>query len=246
MFNKLIFFIAFTLLSITGFAQQPFKVVVGLSKPPYVIEEARLGFEIELIRQVLINIGKAPEFIFTPYGRSEKMLKLSGIDAVITVNEQMFPNNKNLSAPYISYQNVAISRKKQAIRLNQMADFANYSIASFQLAHKVLGPEFARAVTQSPVYMQVAEQKKQVELLLLNRVDVLVMDINIFLHYLRELKAIKQQDSIRFHYIFPLSPYRVAFKNQQDVSTFDQAMASFKQSIAYQELVAKYQLKSPN
>ena len=83
-------------------ASQPFKVVVGLSKPPYVIKESLSGFELELIQQVLTTIGKKPEFIFIPYGRSEKMLELPDISAVITVNEQMFPHSKALSEIYIN------------------------------------------------------------------------------------------------------------------------------------------------
>ena len=97
--------------STNSVAKQTFKVVVGLSKPPYVIKEAQAGFELELIRQVLTNIGKTPEFIFIPYGRSEKMLELSDISAVMTVNQQMFPKNDQLSESYINYQNVAISLK---------------------------------------------------------------------------------------------------------------------------------------
>jgi polar amino acid transport system substrate-binding protein len=41
--------------------------VLGLSKPPYVIEENHSGFELELVQQILTMIGKAPEFIFIPY-----------------------------------------------------------------------------------------------------------------------------------------------------------------------------------
>ncbi|MBA6329265.1 hypothetical protein H4J46_15160 [Colwellia sp. MB02u-6] len=51
---------------------KPFKVVLGLSKPPGIIEENHSDFELALIQQILTMIGKAPEFIFMPYGRSEK------------------------------------------------------------------------------------------------------------------------------------------------------------------------------
>lgn len=91
--------------------------MVGLSKPPYVIEETRSGFELELIRQLLTLIGKDPEFIFIPYGRSEKMLALPDINAVMTANKEMFPNINTLSENYIKYQNVAISLKKMPYHL---------------------------------------------------------------------------------------------------------------------------------
>lgn len=64
--------------------------MVRLSKPPYVIKESLSGFELELIHHILSNIGKNPEFILIPYDRSEKMFELPGINAVLSVNEQLF------------------------------------------------------------------------------------------------------------------------------------------------------------
>lgn len=237
---KIIFLILTLIFTATSMAKQPFKVVIGLSKAPYVIEETQSGFELELIQQVLAKIGKKAEFVFVPFGRSEKMLKIPDISAVITVNEHMFPNNKNLSESYINYQNIAISMKKNALTINSIDDLSHYSIATFQLAHKVLGEEFSLAATSSPMYIQVANQEKQVELFLLGRVDVLVMDVKIFLHYLNKLDRIKQQSDIAFHYIFPVSPYRVAFKNSENVIAFNQAMKAFKATDNYQKLIEKY------
>jgi len=221
-------------------ASQPFKVVVGLSKPPYVIKESLSGFELELIQQVLTTIGKKPEFIFIPYGRSEKMLELPDISAVITVNEQMFPHSKALSEIYINYQNVAISLKKKAITLNKISDISRYSIASFQLADKVLGHEFATAVATSDIFIQVANQEKQVELLMRDRVDILVMDIKIFFYYWHKLTVSEKENSVDIHHIFPLSPYRVAFKNSENVEVFNQALKNYKLSDQYQKLIEKY------
>ena len=90
----IIVFILTSLISICCIANQSFKVVVGLSKPPYVIKESLSGFELELIHHILTNIGKKPEFIFIPYDRSEKMFELPGINAVLSVNEQLFPNSR--------------------------------------------------------------------------------------------------------------------------------------------------------
>tara|TARA_R110001583_G_scaffold145995_2_gene298025 strand:+ start:810 stop:1538 length:729 start_codon:yes stop_codon:yes gene_type:complete len=237
---NIIFFILAIIFTATSLAKQPFKVVVGLSKPPYVIEENQSGFELELIHQVLTAIGKDIEFVFVPFGRSEKMFELADISAVITVNKQMFPNIASLSESYINYQNIAISLKKDAISVNSISDLSKYSIASFQLAHKVLGEEFALAVSSSSMFMQVANQEKQVELLLLGRVDILIMDVKIFLHYLNKLGRSAQRSDVQFHYIFPLSPYRVAFKNNQDMNAFNQAMRKFKTTNDYQILAEKY------
>ncbi|WP_085299756.1 substrate-binding periplasmic protein [Cognaticolwellia mytili] len=240
MLKKFIVLVFLIFISNNSYSQQIVKVVVGLSKPPYVIKESMSGFELELIEQLFKISGKTVEFIFAPYGRSEKMLELDDINAIMTVNEQIFPNNTLLSSNYINYQNVAISLEINNILLPTIADLANYSIASFQLAHKVLGQEFANAVASSPVFTQVSDQEKQLELLLLGRIDVLVMDIKIFLYYLNKLKISPEKSKIKFHHIFPISPYKVAFKKQADVIEFNQALTEFKRSVNYRELIKKY------
>jgi len=240
MSKNIIIFIFFSLISINCLANQPFKVVLGLSKPPYVIEENHSGFELELIQQILTMIGKAPEFIFIPYGRSEKMLALPDIDAVMTVNKHIFPNIETLSKNYINYQNVAISLKENAVSINSIADISHYSIASFQIAHKILGVEFAEAVTNSPIYIQVVDQEKQLELLFLGRVEVVVMDLKIFLYYLNKLKLNERENDIKVHHVFPINPYSMAFKNADDVSAFNQAMKKYKMTADYQKLLEKY------
>lgn len=238
--KKLLIFISATLFSTHLSAEQAFKIVVGLSKPPYVIKENMSGFELEVVQQVFKISGKKIEFIFVPYGRSEKMLELDDISAVMTINKQMFPNSTSLSENYINYQNVAITLKKNSILLPNISTLANYTVASFQLAHKVLGQEFADAMASSPMFTQVADQEKQVELLLLGRMDVVVMDIKIFLYYLNKLNIAARESDVTFHHIFPVSPYRMAFKHQDDMAEFNRALAKFKDSASYQKLIKKY------
>lgn len=240
MLKNIIFFLVTYLIAVNCLANQPFKVVVGFSKPPYVIQESRSGFELELIEQILTSMGKTPSFVFIPYGRSEKMLALPDISAVMTANKKTFPENKNLSKSYIDYQNVAISLKENTILLNNIADMANYSVASFQKANKILGEEFALAVGNSPIYIQVAHQERQVELLLQGRVEILVMDIKIFLHFLNELGMGELRNDIQFHYVFPKTPYSMVFKKFDDVKTFNQALLDYKASEKYQKLLDKY------
>lgn len=221
-------------------AVEPFNIVVGLSKPPYVIKDNISGFEIELIKQLMTTIGKTPRFNFIPLGRSEKMLAMPNIDAVMTANTNIFPNINTLSDNYIEYHNVAISLKKNKFVINNIADLGNHTIASFQLAHKLLGNEFANAVTKSPMFIQVANQEKQVELLLLERIDVLVMDIKIFFHFLDKQRLFNQRNLIEIHEVFPVSPYRMAFKDPDDVLKFNAALKTFKQTESYKDLVSKY------
>lgn len=217
-------------------------VVVGLAKPPYVISKDVSGYEIELIQAVLAKIDYKANFIFIPFGRSVKMLKHDNIDAIMTMNEGMVPDKEQLSNVYINYQNVAITLKKNNIILNTITDLSSYYVASFQLAPKILGEQFANAVQKSPLFVEIADQSRQVKLLYEERFDVIVMDLNIFKHLAEPAGGLDDFSDIDIHYIFGISPYRMVFKDVLMVTRFNAALAEFKQSTQFQQLVEKYKV----
>ncbi len=232
----------FIILSKMAFASEQLVVAVGLAKPPYVIQEFDTGFELDLIRNLLKEMGKSTKFVYTQFGHSSKMLKVKAVDAVMTTNKSVFSDSTKLSDTYITYQNVAISLKSSQLTINTIADLANYSIASFQKADMVLGQAFADAVDQSPAYMKVAEQSRQPKLLLKKRVEVLVMDKNIFSYFARTQGIEDIQEQFVFHPIFPESYYRMAFKNQKYVEDFNKTFAKYKLTNEYLALKKRYNL----
>ncbi len=240
--NRLILVFCLTFFTNTIFANEQLVVAVGLAKPPYVIQEFDTGFELDLIRNLLKEMGKSTKFVYTQFGHSSKMLKVKAVDAVMTTNKSIFSDSTKLSDKYITYQNVAISLKSSQLTINTIADLANYSIASFQKADIVLGQAFADAVDQSPAYMKVAEQSRQPKLLLKKRVEVLVMDKNIFSYFARAQGIKDIQASFIFHPIFPETHYRMAFKNQKYVDDFNEAFAKYKLTNEYLALKNRYNL----
>jgi len=233
--------VSFLISTHSAFAK-PLNIVIGLAKPPYVIEKPLGGFEIELINLLLKKMKSSGNFIFVPFGRSERMLKEPGIDVILTVNDVMFPKKGTLSDVYITYQNVAISLEENNFSINTIKDLSNYSLATFQSAHKVLGDEFALASQESPLYTQVANQALQLDMLLKKRADVLIMDINIFNYYLKHYSNKKAIKPIRVHKVFPVSPYKAAFKDKQHQYKFNQSLIEVLASPDYQKLIAKYNL----
>jgi len=231
-----------TSISLSSIAKDKFIVAVGLAKPPYVIQANNTGFEIELIRNVLAKMGESAEFVYTSFGHTAKMLAVNRIDAVMTTNSIVFNDTTKLSNVYIIYENIAISLKEKKLTIESIKDLANYSITSFQKADKILGEEFAHAVTQSPIFLQVADQKRQPILLLKERVDVAVMDKNIFNYFSRELKIEDLEKKFTFHNIFPKSHYRMAFKNTLNITLFNQVFLEYSKSKDYKLLLKKYKL----
>ncbi len=222
--------------------QQQLVVAVGLAKPPYVIQKNDTGFEIELIRHMFKEMGYSTKFVYTTFGHSSKMLDVKEVDAVMTTNNRVFKDKSKLSDNYINYQNVAISLKENNLPINSIKDLSQYNIAAFQKADKVLGQEYADAIDLSPIYLRVADQKQQPMLLLKKRVQVLIMDKNIFNYLIKGLAIADVNEKFTFHPIFPITHYKMAFKNTELIPKFNQIFEQFRRSPAYQKLKEQYEL----
>ena len=234
--------LSFIFFSNALFASDQLVVAVGLAKPPYVIQADGSGFELDLIRNILKKMGKSTKFVYTQFGHSPKMLAVKEVDAVMTTNQNVFSDSSKLSDAYITYQNVAISLSDSNLIINTIEDLANYSIASFQKADKVLGQAFADAVDTSPLYMKIADQSQQPMLLLKKRVEVLIMDRNIFKYFASELNIKDINGQFTFHQIFPETHYKMAFKNKEYVKIFNNTFAQYKQTDEYLLLRKNYNL----
>jgi polar amino acid transport system substrate-binding protein len=242
LWSNLLITLLLTTISLPTLAIDKFVIAVGLAKPPYVIQANNTGFEIELIRNLLANMGESAEFVYTSFGHAPNMLEVDEIDAVMTTNSRVFNDLSKLSDIYITYENIAISLKDKNLTINSISDLANYSVASFQKADKILGTKFENAVNKSPFFLQIADQKRQPILLMKERVDTVVMDKNIFNYFVRELKISNPENKFAFHYIFPKSHYKMAFKNRKNIPRFNKTLLEYSKSKEYQALLKKYKL----
>lgn len=222
------------------FAQGKFEVVVGMTKEPYVMEKDLSGFEIEVIRNTLALMDKSAEFVFIPYGHSLKVLEVGEIDAVMSVSDAIYQDISRLSDVYITYRDVAISLKNRNLSINDISDLANYSVVSFQQASDLFGSRFAEAVKASPLYMETEKQATHPKMLLTGKVDVVVIDLNIFNYHVKDQGLTSLEDGVTIHDIFPPTTLRMAFKNKADIPAFNQAYKQFIGTNSYQQLVKKY------
>ncbi|WP_462164343.1 substrate-binding periplasmic protein [Pseudoalteromonas xiamenensis] len=216
-------------------------ISVGWNKPPYVIEEENSGFELDMVSAIFAKMGYPVGYVYVPFGRSNTLIKLGRVDAALTMNQRMDTEGLELSEPYISYQNAAISLKGRSIEINSLQDLEHYSIVAFQNASVVLGNEYRIVTRKSPLYLELPNQRTQVELLLKGKVDFVVMDINIFNYLSTELMGSSHMSNVVVHRLFPKTNYQMAFINKALMQAFNAAMKSFKQSDDYTKLVEKYE-----
>jgi polar amino acid transport system substrate-binding protein len=220
-------------------------VVAGWDKPPYIISNQQSGYEIELIRQVMTSVNHQISMLYVPYGRTYETMKQESADIGLTLNANSGVPIEILSTPYVTYQNVAISLKSKNIPLKQLSDLRKFSVIAFQSASKVLGEEFAKAVDSNLLYIELPEQRRQVEMLLIGNVDIVVMDVNIFNYFSQVISGENQMDEVTIYAFFPPTQYSAAIENSQLRTDFNLAMTRFKLTEDYRQLRNKYDIIYP-
>lgn len=222
--------------------QKPLQVMVGMNKPPYIQVDSSDGYEIELLREVSRLMQVPVEFTYVPNKRIFALFE-QGIGDIATLQKpgEDIPGFY-YSCPYIAYQNVAVTLSVNQIKLNDLADLAPFSILAFQNAAKVLPEAYQRVTSTSPSYRETVDQSTQVEMLQRQRVQVVVMDMNIFHYYNNK---IDQAVQVQIHPLFAQTVYRAAFRTAELARQFNLALQQLQQSAVYHLLQERYFGKSP-
>lgn len=218
------------------------KVAVGLSLPPYVIQEKNAGIELDIVSQALAESGATIKPVYLPFSRVPVAFKQGEVDAAITTNE-----NSGIQAAYsdshVTYQNFAISLTKNKLTIAKIEDLANHSVVAFQNATQYLGPRYKAMADANKAYSEQAQQVKQNLLLYTGRAEVVVADRNIFRYFNAEAAAqhVDVTQPVTYHEIFPPTPYKVAFRNAALRDAFNAALKKMRADGRYDAILKKYQ-----
>jgi len=220
------------------------KGALGMGRPPYVIQhQSTKGIEFDLVQRVLglsnIKIISAKNFS-TP--QLEKILAQdSSFDFAVTVKKTR--DDLYYSDEFITFNNVAISRKNSGFDLNNVADLAGKSIVAFEGAHQYLGEEYAALYNDGLFgenYQELNLQALQVERFITGKADVAILDENIF-RFLARQYGYSNVDSFNINStIFPDNSVRVSFKNNNLRDLFDRNLRVIRQSGEYQKIIDDY------
>lgn len=210
--------------------------LVGVDKPPYIRVDDKTGFELELLQQVSERIERCASFIHTPNGRLLELYQ-QGVADIVTL-QQAKPEGLYASAPYISYENIVITRADLRPPVHSLEDLRGRRVIAFQNAHLFLAEPYARLIPAFASYLEVVEQQALPTLLQKNRVDALVMDINIFNYYQRQLPV--PPVALLQLAMFGKNRYHLLGRDKALMQRFNQALLAFLQSPAYRELQLKY------
>lgn len=177
----------------------------ALNRPPYIIEDAESGLEIDIIKAAFKEMGQPVNFKF--YSRKRQVLYFNKdrLDAVMTMNPANGVDGY-WSNDYVEYTNVAISLSEQRLEITRIADLKKYSVAAFENARFLLGPEF-NAVAQQTIYREVDSQLSQNRMLYLGRINTVIADRYIFAQLNKFVEDdVDTQQALSYHFIFPQHP----------------------------------------
>ena len=216
-------------------------VAVGLSLPPYVIQESNAGMELDVVSQALADAGHTIKPLYLPFARVPVAMQDGSADAAITVSESS-GIKAAFSDSHITYQNFAISLSKNALKIGKIEDLGAYSIAAFQNAKLYLGDKYKAMADANKRHNELSQQVKQNLLLYSGRADVVVGDRNIFKYYNKYAKneGADIAQEVTYHEVFPPTPYKVAFKDQAIRDSFNAALKKMRADGRYDAIMQKY------
>ncbi len=215
-------------------------MLAGLPKPPFIIEENGAGLQLDLVREAFISVNQQVNFTHLPLGRSISGFKRFNADGITTLPADYQHPSIFVSKPYIKYQNVAVSLTDSEVRVDSVKGLSGKSIVAFQNAKKFLGDDYNASVSLSTDYREIADQNQQIEMLFSRRTEVIILDVNIFKHFVKTHVGGRYNQHFIIHQIFDEREYSAGFNSAQHRDLFDQGVALIKEQGVYQLVLDRY------
>lgn len=239
---KSLLFIGLLLVPASVYADQ---LTVGFSyaKPPFVFAEksgdtsVTNGIELDIMRQALAVKGHTFKPRYISYKRLAYELGTKRIDAAATIQ----PENKEFfySDQYVYFHNFAISKRPSKLAIRSLSDLTGKRLAAWQGAAHDLGPDFEAVTKKATLYREFASQKQQVFLFLKDRLNVLIIDGNIF-KYWAGVHGVDVAD-FEFNPIFgDRTTFTVGFSSKRLRDDFNEGLRAIRKTGAYDEIYQRY------
>jgi len=238
--------IIFMLLLLSGLTQQALaenksnlQVAISLDIPPYVMDNASRGLEVEIVRQALE--GYDLNFTQIPYAELQTAVQQERVDVAIGVQQDN--DDVHYSVDFITFANYAISKKAEGLQIARVGDLRNHQVLTWGNAYLELGNEFeamfSPGAPQRRNYIEIADQEEQVKEFWQGSGRIIVIDQSIFNFFSRKLGH--DLSEVRFHNIFPpLTNFKAGFKSAAILNQFNEGLIAMCKSGYYAKLLLQY------
>ena len=220
------------------------EVVVGfaVAKTPYVFAETpdqaseNRGIEIAVARAAFGEIGLTVVPVYAWRDHLDDLLTNGEIDAASALRASEVEGY--ISDEAIFFHNLAIV-PPGGPKLARLDDLEGRRVVAWGGAANDLGSDFQAAIPKMATFVEIADQKLQVENFLDGSFDVIVIDKNIFAYWTRQ--AGKDPDGYVGSELFgPRSGYGFAFTSEGLRDQFNQGLAAIKASGAFEGAYTHY------
>ncbi len=220
----------------------------GQDKPPFVIGRTKAGLEIDIFREALAYKGHSMKVHHMSNKRLQiALLNKQNIDAVATVR-QVPGDGLYYVDEFIYFDNYAISKSKNNLKINKVSDLIGLRVVAWQNAYRDLGPEFERIFQPDPpekyktLYTEHSSQEGQNLMFWVDRAEVIIIDETIFGWFRQRLnEGIDTNTEVTFHDIFSGRTYfQAAFKSEEMARDFEEGLKHLKVTGRYDQLYKEY------
>jgi len=200
------------------------KIILPKVVPPYVLPKNRSGIHIDIIKHAFATQNIKVDFISVPNQRVKSFYKEYGDVSTHGKNDGSWKGYPT-EVPMMVFFNKFIVKKSKIKELRTFDEAGKYRIIAFQNAKKYLGPKYKKMAISSPTYLEFGAHLP-IEMLIMDRADIIVSEENIFKYHLLQLKTKnnKKIDSKNFNYINLLkkgNPYWWFFKSKELKEKFE-------------------------
>ncbi|MBW2505050.1 MAG: transporter substrate-binding domain-containing protein [Deltaproteobacteria bacterium] len=215
------------------------QVAISLDIPPYVIDNASRGLEVDIVRQALEDYQL--HFIQIPYLELQTAVQEGRVDVAIGVQQD--DNDVHYSVDFITFANYAISKKADGLQIEKVADLRNHRVLTWGNAYLELGSEFeamfSPGAPQRRNYTEFPDQEEQVREFWELSDSIIIIDQSIFNYFSRKLGH--DLSKANFHDIFPpRTNFKAGFKTVAILNRFNEGLIEMCKSGNYAKLLQQY------
>lgn len=229
-------------------SEEPLVIVFGVFRPPYIFEKKDLGIDFDLAKSTLELAGYQIKPLHSPNNRAFREIEMGKVDGVIGLSPLQDRPGIYFSKPIIQYDNVVITKRKKKLVINSIDDLKEIRFLTFSNAKQYLGPAYADMISKLKYDTDIANQETQNRMFWQNKVDAIILDLNVFRYYRGSLASeLNTAEEVDVHRIFaPVDNERVAaFRDPKVRDQFDKALRQLKSSGEYQKILDRYLLIKP-
>lgn len=223
---------------------QELSVAIQPDIPPYVMESATKGLEVDLVHAALSN-HKA-RFIQMPYGELETAVQQGG--AVVALAVQGTAAGVSYSAAYLTFVNDAISKKADGLKIDSVADLKGHDVLTWQDAYLELGDAFREQYSpkspQRGEYLEFADQQEQVRKFWHQEGSIVIIDRAIFRYFSEQMGH--SMSEVELHPLFPaVTNFKAAFKDAALRDEFNAGLTELCRTGEYAKILERYAVELP-